>query len=273
MLEEKIALGPLCDQAQLDRTLHGIVCTKTLYNHIDQGLLRVRNIDLSLRVRRKTEVDRIRQNCRKVLWNGLRRLKPVNNSVIGKLIQWWVVPILPKSCWRWTSEWHKAAHCVDSCTDSRSCCGRLGTDTSIIWIAIVDCFLHNHQWQRQWICHIAKSATKTKIYYAHPYRWKHSTNERWSPYIRRFFWKVKVLYLAVLYVRNESTIYPIKFSIISYLLNFLTLPLFYISGNWFKDRGKGVSIALNRLDIFSMCRCLVISSSKVSRTAENSFSL
>jgi len=41
-----------------------IVCTKTLYNYIDQGLLKVRNIDLNLKLRLKPKRKRIRQNKR-----------------------------------------------------------------------------------------------------------------------------------------------------------------------------------------------------------------
>lgn len=41
-----------------------IVCTKTLYNYIDQRLLNVRNIDLLLKVRRKTKKQIVRKNKR-----------------------------------------------------------------------------------------------------------------------------------------------------------------------------------------------------------------
>ena len=41
-----------------------IVCTKTLYNYIDQGLLKVRNIDLSLKTRLKPKKARIRKHKR-----------------------------------------------------------------------------------------------------------------------------------------------------------------------------------------------------------------
>lgn len=41
-----------------------LVCTKTLYNYIDQGLLKVRNLDLLLKVRRKTKKQRVRKNKR-----------------------------------------------------------------------------------------------------------------------------------------------------------------------------------------------------------------
>ena len=40
------------------------ICTKTLYNYIDQGLLKVRNIDLTLKVRRKSKKQTVRKNKR-----------------------------------------------------------------------------------------------------------------------------------------------------------------------------------------------------------------
>lgn len=41
-----------------------IVCTKTLYNYIDQCLLKIRNLDLLQKVRRKTKTQIIRKNKR-----------------------------------------------------------------------------------------------------------------------------------------------------------------------------------------------------------------
>lgn len=46
MLEDKIPPNPLCGCAKLHGTFDEVVCTKMLYNDIDQELLRVRNIDL-----------------------------------------------------------------------------------------------------------------------------------------------------------------------------------------------------------------------------------
>lgn len=42
----------------------GIVCTKTLYNYIDKGLVKVKNIDLNLKLRLKPKKKRICQNKR-----------------------------------------------------------------------------------------------------------------------------------------------------------------------------------------------------------------
>ena len=64
MLQEKMAPDPLCGRARLEGNFDETVCAKTLYNYIDQGLLRVKNIDLPLRVRRKRKLSRLRKHRR-----------------------------------------------------------------------------------------------------------------------------------------------------------------------------------------------------------------
>lgn len=41
-----------------------MVCTKTLYNYVDLGLLPIRNIDLPEKLRRKTKAEKVRENKR-----------------------------------------------------------------------------------------------------------------------------------------------------------------------------------------------------------------
>lgn len=43
-----------------------MVCTKTLYNYIDLGLLEIRNVDLPMKLRRNTKPQRVRSNKRKL---------------------------------------------------------------------------------------------------------------------------------------------------------------------------------------------------------------
>lgn len=51
MLEDKLSPDVICGRAKREGQFAVTVCTKTLYNYIDQGLLKVRNIDLLLRVK------------------------------------------------------------------------------------------------------------------------------------------------------------------------------------------------------------------------------
>jgi IS30 family transposase len=49
-----------------------LVCTKTLYHYIDKGFLKVRNLDLALKVRRKTKKTIVRKNKR-ILGNSIEQ--------------------------------------------------------------------------------------------------------------------------------------------------------------------------------------------------------
>lgn len=53
MLEEKLAPDTICGAARRSGQFEETVCAKTLYNYIDQHLLKVRNIDLLLKVKRR----------------------------------------------------------------------------------------------------------------------------------------------------------------------------------------------------------------------------
>jgi len=39
-----------------------IVCTKTLYNYIDLGLLEIKNVDLPMKLRRNTKPKRVKEH-------------------------------------------------------------------------------------------------------------------------------------------------------------------------------------------------------------------
>ncbi|MBQ7850698.1 MAG: IS30 family transposase, partial [Clostridia bacterium] len=62
MLEEKLAPETICGVARRNGMFSVTVCAKTLYNYIDQCLLRVRNIDLLLKVKRRQHVHHARQH-------------------------------------------------------------------------------------------------------------------------------------------------------------------------------------------------------------------
>lgn len=62
ILEEKHAPETICGEARRSGRFEQMVCAKTLYNYIDQQLLKVRNIDLLLKVKRKTSVKHGRKH-------------------------------------------------------------------------------------------------------------------------------------------------------------------------------------------------------------------
>lgn len=64
ILENKLSPDAICGRAKLEKSFKNTVCTKTIYNYIDMGFLKVKNIDLPLRVKRKTKRDKVRKNRR-----------------------------------------------------------------------------------------------------------------------------------------------------------------------------------------------------------------
>lgn len=64
ILENKLSPDTICGYAAATKLFDEMVCTRTLYNYIDQCLLKVRNIDLPLRVKLNTKVHRNRKNRR-----------------------------------------------------------------------------------------------------------------------------------------------------------------------------------------------------------------
>jgi IS30 family transposase len=94
--DNKHSLDAIVGAARLHKLFDetGTVCTKTLYNYVDQGLLSIRNIDLPLKVKRSAKSTRTRQH-KKVLGTSIsERPEQANNrsefghweidTVIGK---------------------------------------------------------------------------------------------------------------------------------------------------------------------------------------------
>lgn len=59
-------------------TSNDIVCTRTLYNYVDQGLLNIHNYDLPEKLKRNTKIHRIRKNKKKLGRSIEQRPQEVN---------------------------------------------------------------------------------------------------------------------------------------------------------------------------------------------------
>ena len=64
ILENKLSPDAICGEAKLSDRFERLVSTKTIYNYIDKRLLKVRNIDLQLKEKRKIQTSRNNQNKR-----------------------------------------------------------------------------------------------------------------------------------------------------------------------------------------------------------------
>lgn len=177
-----------------------MVCTKTLYSYIDQGLLNVRNIDLNLKLRLKSRKGRLRQNKRIMGESIEQRPEEVNlrqtfghweiDTVIGKRSSDSVILTLTERKTR-----HELLFLLNA-KDSQSVNNALSK-------------LKNHFGKQ--IAQIFRTITAdngsefselsnilqnwgSKAYFAHPYSsWERGTNERHNGLIRRFIPKGKVI--------------------------------------------------------------------------------
>ena len=82
ILESRMSPDALCGEAKLSGRFQTIVSTKTLYNYIDKCILKVRNIDLPLKVKRKSRADKCKQNKRLFGVSIEERDDEINNRTV-----------------------------------------------------------------------------------------------------------------------------------------------------------------------------------------------
>lgn len=148
-----------------------IVCTKTLDNYIDKGLMKIKNIDLQLKTRIKTKKTGVRKIKRKLGESIEQRPEEVQgrevfghweiDTVLGKLTHEPVIMTLSERKTRKNLLFllnEKTSKEVNQCID------------------------------------VLKERYGSKAYFAHPYSsWERGTNERHNGIIRRFIPKSKSL--------------------------------------------------------------------------------
>ncbi|AEV67270.1 IS30 family transposase [Acetivibrio clariflavus] len=177
-----------------------IVCTKTLYNYIDQGLLKVRNIDLNLKLRIKPKVRRDRQNKR-ILGKSIDQ-RPEDVQLRQTFGHWEIDTIIGR----------KSSDTVILTLTERKTRYELlflleARDSNAVNKALLE--LKNFYGEQ--FCNIFRTITADngsefsrlteilqplgiEVYYAHPYSsWERGTNERHNGLIRRFIPKGKAI--------------------------------------------------------------------------------
>ncbi len=94
ILEEKRGPETICGEARRSGRFKATVCARTLYNYIDQRLLKVRNIDLLLKVKRRQTVRHGRQNRRPFGKSIEERPEAVNDR--GEFGHWEIDTVVGK---------------------------------------------------------------------------------------------------------------------------------------------------------------------------------
>ena len=79
VLENKISPDAVCGRAKLEKAFPVILCTKTIYNYIDLGLVPIKSIDLPLRTRRNQKRHHCRKN-RRILGESIEKRPQLAND-------------------------------------------------------------------------------------------------------------------------------------------------------------------------------------------------
>ena len=72
ILEKKYSPDIVCGIAKKEGKFNEMVCTKTLYNYIDAGLMKVKNIDLTLKVKLSNKSRKSRKN-RRIMGESIKK--------------------------------------------------------------------------------------------------------------------------------------------------------------------------------------------------------
>jgi len=177
-----------------------MVCTKTLYNYIDQGLLKIKNIDLPLKVRLKPKVARLHKNKRVLGKSIEQRPQAVENR--EEFGHWEIDTVSGKKS--------KDAALL-TLTERRTRSELIFKIPEKSSSAVNQALASLEQLYGQHINKIIRSITadngsefsdlsaiaqawNIEVYYAHPYSsWERGTNERHNGLLRRFIPKGKAL--------------------------------------------------------------------------------
>lgn len=234
MLKEKLSPDSICGRANIDKNFKERVCTKTLYNYIDQGLLAVKNIDLLLRVKRNTKKERIKKNLR--TFGTSIELRPDTINKREDFGHWEIDTVLGDA------ETSSAFLTIDERKSRKRHIIKIKAKTAeAVGVGINQLkSMYGENFAK-----IFKSVTSdngsefaklnkqfsetTEVYYAHPYSsWERGTNEKQNSLIRRFFPKGtnldKISEEQVVYVENWINNLPRK--IFNYSTSDETIPNF-----------------------------------------------
>jgi IS30 family transposase len=205
-----------------------MVCTKTLYNYIDLGLLGIINIDLPLKVKRSTKRKRVRKH-KKVLGRSIsERPKEINDrsefghweidSVIGKKTKG--EPALMTITERKTRK-EIIRKLPDHSSESiMKALKTIALDAGDLFPTVFKSITADNGSEFAELATL-EDIMGTKIYFAHPYTSsERGTNERHNGLIRRFIPKGKSLFNysveVITKVQNWCNMLPRK------ILNYLT---------------------------------------------------
>ena len=197
ILENKMSPDALCGEAKLSGRFKEIVSTKTLYNYIDKRILKVRNIDLPLKVKRKSRTGKCKQNKRLFGISIEERAEEVNDrttfghweidTIVGKKESSSVLLALDERVTRKRHLVKIPSRSSDAVRLGLEKIAKLyGESFEAVFKSVTS---DNGSEFVDLGSYLPKS---TKVYYAHPFSsYERGTNEKQNSLVRRFFPKGK----------------------------------------------------------------------------------
>jgi IS30 family transposase len=183
-----VVVGRAKESGEWEKT--SMVCAKTLYNYIDKGLMRTRNIDLALKVRLKPKIKRVRRN-KVILGESIER-RPESVASREEFGHWEIDSVIGKQSDKtavMTIVERKSRDQIaiklegrDSAATDRAVAKvyeDFGADAGKIFKSITGD--NGHEFAG------LKDAVTCSVYFCHPYSsWEKGTNERHNGLLRRF---------------------------------------------------------------------------------------
>lgn len=171
-----------------------MVCTKTLYNYIDLGLLEISNIDLPLKVKRSSKSSRVKRNKKKLGTSIDERPESINDR--SEFGHWEIDTVIGKK-----SKNEAALLTITERMTRKEIIRKISSKTTeSVQKAIAELiqevgdgfskvfksFTSDNGSEFAELAELEKT-TATKVYFAHPYSsGERGTNERHNGLIRRF---------------------------------------------------------------------------------------
>ena len=196
ILNNKLSPDAICGLEKKNKAFKNTICTKTLYNYIDLGLLKVKNIDLPLRVKLKTKHRKIRKN-RRIIGESIEK-RPVEinerkefghweiDTVIGTKDSSSVLVTLDERVTRQLITLKIESRTADAVNEAvNKIINSFGEKAPLIFKSITAD--NGSEFST-----LAEVLSFTKVYFAHPYSsFERGTNEKQNSLLRRFFPKGK----------------------------------------------------------------------------------
>lgn len=194
--KEGWAPDAVCGWARKYGHFDEMVCTKTLYNYIDQCLLKIRNIDLPLRVKRQTKRQRNRKNRRLLGLSIEQRPEKIEtreefghwemDTIVGTRNSCAVLLSLDERQTRKRHIIKIASRTADAVGEGiRRLKETYGEQFSVVFRSVT-CDNGSE------FASLPQQLPDIPVYYAHPYSaYERGTNEKQNSLVRRFFPKGK----------------------------------------------------------------------------------